>query len=129
MTNDLIYNETAIFTKNLNQLKKRFKTLDEDLKVARNNTIELLYIHQIDNNSIVKLSGFPHEFICIYKIRKFACKALKGSGARSGIRVVYAYHIKNSNITFIEIYYKGDQENEDKQKINDFLKSLNSASH
>ncbi|OGS21066.1 MAG: hypothetical protein A2252_04010 [Elusimicrobia bacterium RIFOXYA2_FULL_39_19] len=54
----------------------------------------------------------------IYKAKKFACRALKGSGANSGIRVIYAYDEAQDKIELIEIYFKGDKENEDKQRIN-----------
>jgi hypothetical protein len=123
MTNDLIYDETSVFERDFNQLKKKFKTLDDDLKVAQKNAIELFHIHKVNNNSIVIVPGYPHQSISIYKIRKFACKALKGSGARSGIRIIYAHHVENNKVTFIEIYFKADQENEDRQKIMNFLKS------
>ena len=51
------------------------------------------------------------------KARKFACKALKGKGAASGIRLIYAYYEREDIIEFIEIYYKGSQENEDRERI------------
>jgi hypothetical protein len=38
-------------------------------------------------------------------------------GAQSGIRVTYAYFSDEDRIEFIEIYYKGDQLNEDRERI------------
>jgi len=35
----------------------------------------------------------------------------------SGIRIIYAYFEKEDAIEFIEIYFKGDKENEDKKRI------------
>lgn len=53
----------------------------------------------------------------IYKAKKFACKALKGKGVVSGIRIIYAYFEKEDIIEFIEIYYKGQKANEDRDRI------------
>ena len=54
----------------------------------------------------------------IFKAKKFACKALKGSGSNSGIRLIYAYFEAEGTIELIKIYFKGDKENEDKERIN-----------
>jgi hypothetical protein len=53
----------------------------------------------------------------IYKAKKFACRSLKGKGVQSGIRVIYAYFEEKDKIELIEIYYKGDKENEDRERI------------
>ena len=53
-----------------------------------------------------------------WKIRKFACRSLKGRGVKSGIRVIYSWCKSSSKVVFIEIYFKGDKENEDKERIN-----------
>jgi hypothetical protein len=61
--------------------------------------------------------------IKVYKIKKFACKSIKNRGAMSGIRVIYALREKDFIVDFIEIYFKGDKENEDKERIKLYLKS------
>ena len=58
--------------------------------------------------------GVQYEII---KVRKFTCKALKGKGANSGIRVIYAFHKEEQKIVFIELYYKGDKAREDRGRI------------
>ncbi len=58
----------------------------------------------------------------VYKAVKFACKSLKGRGAVSGLRVIYSYDAEKDEIFLIEIYFKGDQENEDKKRILKLLK-------
>lgn len=58
----------------------------------------------------------------IYKARKFACKSIKGSAANSGIRVIYEYAAEESKVVFIEIYFKGDKENEDRKRIRRYCK-------
>ncbi len=71
----------------------------------------------IDNKGIVEISGLDIEYPPIYKARKFTCRSLKGTGSRSGIRIIYAYFDKEDKIEFIEIYFKGDKENEDRERI------------
>ena len=50
-------------------------------------------------------------------INQLVNKALKGKGARSGIRVIYAYHEDHDKVEFIELYYKGDKEIESRERI------------
>ena len=54
---------------------------------------------------------------CVIKIKKIACKSLKGRGAESGLRIVYAYFEEEERIVFIELYFKGNKENEDRERI------------
>jgi len=114
--------ESDSFQKTYKKLKKKFVTLDEDLSAAKRNAIELLHLYNIDNQSIVLISGYQHKKFKIYKLRKFACKSLKGKGVQSGIRIIYAFCCEQAAVTLIEIYYKADQESEDKNKIEIFLK-------
>ena len=120
----IIYKETANFLRDLKKLQKRFRTLDEDLVVAKTNAIELYHIHNIDNRSVFHIPGFQAENIQIFKLKKFACKSLKGSGIKSGIRIIYAFSPTIKTVEFIEIYFKGDKDNEDKQRIGDYLESI-----
>jgi len=48
---------------------------------------------------------------------KFTCRSLKGKGVQSGIRIIYAYFEEQDKIELVEIYYKGDKENEDRQRV------------
>jgi len=56
-----------------------------------------------------------------FKVKKFQCKSLKGRGAKSGVRVIYAYLPDEQKIVFLEIYFKTDQENEKKERIINFI--------
>ncbi|NGX58680.1 MAG: hypothetical protein K940chlam3_01588, partial [Chlamydiae bacterium] len=51
-------------------------------------------------------------------------KALKGKGARSGIRIVYAYIAEKDEIYLIEIYSKNDKESEDHERIKQVVRQL-----
>lgn len=107
----------AEFEKDFKKLAKKFRTLDEDLNVFIANQLKLTHKLNIDNKGVVRISALGIEHPKIYKARKFACKALKGKGAASGIRVIYAYYEQDDIIEFIEIYYKGNKDNEDRERI------------
>lgn len=105
------------FEKDLKKLVKRFSSLEEDLETFMKVAMNLFHKQKIDSGSILRISDLGIQSPKIYKAKKFACKALKGKGVHSGIRVIYAYHEEEDRIEFIEIYYKGDKESEDRDRI------------
>ncbi|MGD9108007.1 MAG: hypothetical protein PVI75_02430 [Gammaproteobacteria bacterium] len=119
------YSETNGFKKDFKRLNKKFKSLATDLDVAKKYVIELFHLNNIDNQSVVQMPGYANDFYQIYKLRKFACKALKGRGAKSGIRIVYAHYKEVSKVTFIEMYFKADQANANITRIKEFIKQQN----
>lgn len=121
----LTYHETKTFTRLLKKLTKRFRTLPQDLELAKKAAIELLHLHELDNRSCFPLKQFHQADCKLFKIKKFACRALKGKGARSGIRIIYAFHPKTADVVFIEIYYKeSDGQRESVDLIQDYLKTI-----
>ncbi len=110
------------FQKDLKKLSKKFRTLEEDLKVFIEKQLNLYHKLKIDNKGIFAISDLNIDYPKIYKAKKFACKSLKGKGAASGIRVIYAYFEKEDKIELIEIYYKGYKENENKDRILEYYK-------
>lgn len=119
-----IYKNTSGFEKDLKRLRKKFRTLEDDIEVAKKNAIELFHLKNIDNNSIEPIPNFCTDELKICKIKKFACKALKGRGVQSGIRIIYAYYVLTNTIDFIEMYFKGESENENKEKIKQYLSNI-----
>jgi hypothetical protein len=85
---------------------KRFSPLEEDLRMFVKVALNAYHKQKIDSNAIFHISDLGIQSPKIYKAKKFACKALKGKGAQSGIRVIYAYHEEEDWIEFLEIYYK-----------------------
>ncbi|WP_208527718.1 hypothetical protein [Methylacidiphilum caldifontis] len=83
----------------------------------------------MDNKSVCPIPDFCNDEIKIFKVKKFACKALKGSGVISGIRVIYAFYPSTFKVDFIEIYYKGEKNNEDFVRIKEYLKNHGSTYH
>lgn len=113
--NEILY--LADFKKDFKKLSKRFRSLPEDSNSFIRHQLQLFHKLNVDNQGIFQIPGLPFTEPQIYKATKFACKALKGRGVQSGIRVIYAYFEQNDKIEFIEIYFKGDKTNENKQRI------------
>lgn len=105
------------FEKDIKKLLKRFKTLEDDLAIFIKNELNLYHKLKIDNKGVFQVPGLKIKSSKIYKAKKFACRSLKGKGVQSGIRVIYAYFEEQDKIELIEIYYKGDKENEDRERI------------
>lgn len=130
--NQINYKITQEFEKDFKRLLKKFRSLEEDFEFAKIATIEPYHIGILHNgilekkdvNSIFPIPNFCSEELKICKLKKFACKVLKGRGVKSGIRITYAFHIQTGIVDFIEIYFKGEKEMEDKERIKKYLANL-----
>jgi mRNA-degrading endonuclease RelE of RelBE toxin-antitoxin system len=105
------------FEKDLKKLVRRFASLEEDLQIFMKVAMNAFHKQKIDSRAIFHIADLSIDSPKIYKAKKFACKALKGKGVQSGIRVIYSYSEDEDRIEFIELYYKGDKENEDRGRI------------
>jgi len=110
------------FEKDIHKLSRRFKTIEDDLRIFIEKELKLFRKLKIDNKGIFHIPGLQIENPKIFKAKKFACRSLKGKGVHSGIRLIYAYFEEENIIELIEIYYKGDKENEDRQRIFKYYK-------
>mgnify|MGYP001578274756 CR=1 FL=1 len=122
--NPIIYKSTSGFDKDLKKLLKKFRTLESDIEIAKKNAIELYHLQKIDNDAVEPIPNFCTGELKICKLKKFACKALKGRGVKSGIRIIYAYYVLTNTVDFIEMYFKGESENEDKERIKEYLSGI-----
>jgi hypothetical protein len=91
--------------------------LESDLEIFQKIQLILFHKQGLDNGGIVRIEGLGQGALPIFKARKFACRSLKGKGAQSGIRVIYAYQAELDRIHYIELYYKGDQEIETRSRF------------
>jgi len=115
-----IFNEVrrlVEFEKDLKRLSKKFRTLETDLETFIQNQLNLYHKLRIDNRGILQISDLGISYPKIFKAKKFACRSLKGKGVASGIRVIYAYFEQEDVIELVEIYYKGEKENEDRNRL------------
>ncbi len=113
------------FNKDFKKLSKKFRTLKDDLELFIETQLNAYHKFGEDNKGILPISNLSIEYPKIYKVKKFACKSLKGKGVMSGIRIIYAYYNKEDIIEFIEIYYKSDKSNENKKRILNYYKNNN----
>lgn len=109
----MTFDELPEFQKDLKGLLKKYRTLNDDLDVVKQVLTAMPderppFSFRIDNLGLKT---------CVIKVKKIACKALKGRGVNSGLRLIYAHFSEEKRITFIELYHKNDKENEDKQRI------------
>ena len=107
------FGEIEEFKKDLKKLSKRFITLPDDLEIVK----KVLTVNADERPPFsCRIEGLGIR-TCIIKIKKIASRSLKGRGADSGLRIVYAHFKEEERITFIELYFKGDKENEDRARI------------
>ena len=105
MESQLNYDYTPEFQKDFKRLLKKFRSLEEDFELAKVAAIELFHLRKLNNLSVVPIKDVCTDKVLICKVKKFACKALKGRGAKSGIRVIYAFHSESCRVDFIELYF------------------------
>jgi mRNA-degrading endonuclease YafQ of YafQ-DinJ toxin-antitoxin module len=109
----MIFEELPEYKKDLKCLLKKYKTLHGDIEVVKK-VLEILpddrppFSFRIDNLGIQT---------CIIKIKKIACKSIKGKGVNSGLRLIYAYFPQDQKIIFVELYHKNEKESEDRNRI------------
>ncbi len=109
----MTFDELAEFKKDLKNLLKKYRTLNDDLIVVKK-VLEVSPDERPPFSFRIENLGLE---TCIVKVKKVACKALKGRGVNSGLRLVYAYFPEEPKITFIELYHKSDKQNEDRNRI------------
>lgn len=111
------------FERELKKLGKRYKTLEDDLTNFIQSQLNLYHKLKIDNKGIFQITGLKIENPQIFKAKKFACRSLKGKGVQSGIRIIYAYFSEEDRIELVEIYYKGEKQNENRERILKYYKN------
>jgi len=114
----MTFEELTEFKKDLKSLLKKYRTLNDDLDIVK----RVLEVAPDERPPF----GFRMDNLglktCVIKVKEIACKALKGRGVNSGLRLIYAFFPNEQKIIFIELYHKNDKENEDKKRITDNFK-------
>ncbi len=109
----------TIFEKDLKKLQKKYPSLQKDFHDFKD--FLKLFPTGMGTGDIVRINGLGEEIqIPIYKAKSFRCYSIAKNSNKSGIRVIYAYDMSNETIEFIEfieIYQKGAQENESRDRI------------
>jgi len=102
------------FEKELAKLSKKYSSLVEDL--YRFERLVELNPTGVGKNFVILHSS---EKVKIVKTR-LACKSLRDRS----MRVIYAYHDDTVTFVYIELYFKGDKENEERERIAQYLKNM-----
>lgn len=112
------FEQTPEFVKDLKRLAKKYRSLPSDLEafqevllvsptgIGKNFTI----IHHSTNVKLVKA--------------RLACKSLR----ERSMRVIFAYHENIITFVYIELYFKGEKENGDNERITRYLQNLDGSS-
>jgi mRNA-degrading endonuclease YafQ of YafQ-DinJ toxin-antitoxin module len=114
----MTFDELIEFEKDVKDLLKKYRTLKDDIDVVK----KVLAVMPDERPPFSFRIDHLGIETCVIKVRKMACKALKGRGVNSGLRLIYAYFPDEAKIIFIELYHKNDKENEDRKRITDHFK-------
>lgn len=108
--------ELPEFARELKRLAKKYRSLPDDLDVLKK-TLQVPEMHvRIRGGGKHWVCVHRSEKVCVYKIR-LACRYLRSTE----LRLVYARHLQEPRTVFLELYYKGDKENEDRERIRDYI--------
>jgi mRNA-degrading endonuclease RelE of RelBE toxin-antitoxin system len=105
------FNSLPEFQRECKRLIKKYRSLHDDIEKLQ----EIL---------LLKPTGIGSNFTMIHTVN--AVKIIKARMASRALRdrslrVIYGYNDKKKTITFIELYYKGEKENEDRRRIEEYL--------
>ena len=114
------------------KLINKYRSIADDLETLKQ-VLEIMPDERPPISSRINNLGIE---TCIIKVKKIACKSLKGKGVYSGLRLVYAHYknqptttensdteqtmeeiIEKEKIVLIELYQKSDKEQEDRDRI------------
>jgi mRNA-degrading endonuclease RelE of RelBE toxin-antitoxin system len=107
------FNELPEFSKEFKRFSKKYRSLFEDLEEFK----RIIAVSPTGNSKHFNIIT-RNERCAIIKARLF-CRFLKGSS----LRIIYAFYCADQKVDFIEIYFKGDEENENRDRIREYLKN------
>ena len=110
-TMTMTFDELLEFQKERKRLARKYRSLSDDLREFRN-VVSVVPLGNRKHFTVIA----QNENLHIVKARLF-CRYLKGSS----LRVIYSYFEQEQRIEFIEIYFKGDKENEDRHRVKEYL--------
>jgi len=108
------FDETEEFSKDFKRLSRKYKSLTDDLLEFKKVVSKFLlgtgkhFVVLIAKETVKIIKGF------------LFCRYLKGSS----LRIIYAYCKNRHRVEFIQLYFKGDKENEDDSRIKNYLRNF-----
>jgi hypothetical protein len=112
------FEELPEYERDLKRLLKRLRSLRDDVEIVK----RVLKANPEERPPFsYRINGLGIQ-TCVIKVKKIACRSLKGKGANTGLRLVYAHFAEELRIVLVELYFKGDKENEDRERILKYFK-------
>jgi hypothetical protein len=109
----MTFEELEEYEKDLKKLLKKYRTLEDDIAIVK----QVLTAEPKERPPFsFRIDGLGID-TCVIKVKKIACKVMKGKGANSGFRLIYAHFEAEQRIVLVELYFKGDKEKEDRDRI------------
>ncbi len=102
------------FGKEFSKLSKKFQSLPEDLKKFEK-------LIEISPTGIGKNFTIIHSSTKMKLVKaRLSCRSLR----KRSLRIIYAYHNDTVTFVYIELYFKGDKANEDRNRVEEYLKGV-----
>lgn len=108
------FNELPEFSKEFKRFSKKYRSLFDDLEEFK----RVVNVAPMGNSKHFNVVT-QNEQCAIIKARLF-CLHLKGSS----LRIIYAFFNQSYKVEFIEIHFKGEKENEDRERIKAYFKKF-----
>jgi hypothetical protein len=119
-----LVSRSRAFEADLKRLSRKYSSLPNDLKTFQTTQLRLLAAsqHLPEALGFFPVSGKGLGGEGFFVAKRFACMSLKGTGSRSGIRLVLRWQPGKNEVLLVEIYHKGEKQKEDNERITAILK-------
>ncbi|MCX6712222.1 MAG: hypothetical protein NT041_00845 [Candidatus Vogelbacteria bacterium] len=107
------FNRRPEFSQEFKRLSKKYRSLEQDMSDLED-VLKTWPIGSGKNFTVIH----NDEEVKIVKAR-LMCKTLRNRN----IRIIYAHHDNTFEFMYLEIYFKGDKANEDRERIRNYLKN------
>ena len=107
------YEETSFFKKDLKKHLKKYRSLENDLKLFKENILEK-YPGGIPGKKSNVLKKCKTYKIIKHRIRSQSLQ-------NTMLRIIYFYFFQENKIVFIELYCKSEQQNQNSDRIQDYI--------
>ena len=105
------------YLRDLKRLSRRFRGLDEDIRLF----VEKPLTHFLRGEPVAgrneRVAGLGFECPVVHAAERIACRALRGRGSNSGLRLVFAWFPKDDRLELVELHFKAGQDIEDKARV------------
>lgn len=107
--------ESDEFKRDFKKLAKKYKTLETDFVIAK----KAIVAEPRGDGTKHWDTLWKDDGRCIMKMRMM-CRAVKGSS----FRLVYRFDGEEAEVLFIEVFYKGNKEREDKERVKKYIDEM-----